>query len=164
MRWWRVGEGDGLGTFDFAAKGQRGRGGRDFCLLCLCGLIGCHWLLPPFELHRSAARAQRCGEVVVGGSIFTSVALSNYYCQALSMNRIGITSLLIFALALSSCTTGDAIACAKGEEQKWFTGFGTGQPTKGKKKPGYYLLVPFTAVYDVVSFPYWCWKLRDFHG
>ncbi len=75
--------------------------------------------------------------------------------------------LLILALLMlfqSSCTTGGALARAHGEEPRWNPGGVMGQPTKGKKAPGYYFLVPFTAVYDVVSFPYWLWKLRDFHG
>lgn len=64
----------------------------------------------------------------------------------------------------SSCTTSDTLSRARGEKPGWHEDFGIGKPFEGKKEPGYYLLVPFTAVYDVVSFPYYLWKLRDFHG
>jgi hypothetical protein len=80
------------------------------------------------------------------------------------MKHLASLTLALLMLLQSSCTTGDALARAHGEEPRWNPGFAIGQPTKGKKAPGYYVLVPFTAVYDVVSFPYWLWKLRDFHG
>lgn len=80
------------------------------------------------------------------------------------MRHFASLILALLMLFQSSCTTGAVLARARGEEPGWHPGFDIGTPTEGKKAPGYFFLMPFTAVYDVVSFPYWLWKLRDFHG